>query len=65
MAVACGYYDYQHMARDFRHFTGLTPPALLDTQSADEPEAERKFKGGDIYPLEARSLALLIQRKKK
>ena len=39
--------------------------ALLDTQSADEPEAERKFKGGDIYPLEARSLALLIQRKKK
>ena len=38
---------------------------LLDTQFSDEPPAERKFKGGDIYPLEARSLALLIQLKKK
>ena len=39
--------------------------ALLDTQFTDESEGERKFKGGDIYPLEARSLALLIQLKKK
>ena len=39
--------------------------SLLDTQFSDEPPAERKFKGGDIYPLEARSLALLIQLKKK
>ncbi|MBS1227242.1 MAG: glycogen debranching protein GlgX [Proteobacteria bacterium] len=39
--------------------------ALLDTQSTDEPWAERKFKGGEIYPLEARSLALLIHRKAK
>lgn len=33
IAVACGYYDYQHMARDFRHFTGLSPSRLLETQS--------------------------------
>ena len=32
IAIACGYYDYQHMARDFRSFSGLTPPRLLDTQ---------------------------------
>lgn len=37
IAVACGYYDYQHMARDFRHFTGLTPSRLLETQ-ATSPE---------------------------
>lgn len=33
IAVSCGYYDYQHMARDFRHFTGLSPSCLLETQS--------------------------------
>lgn len=38
IAVACGYYDYQHMARDFRHFTGLTPPHLLETQSTSPEE---------------------------
>ena len=32
IAIACGYYDYQHMARDFRLFAGLTPPRLLETQ---------------------------------
>lgn len=37
VAVACGYYDYQHMARDFRHFTGLSPTRLLETQ-ATSPE---------------------------
>jgi AraC-like DNA-binding protein len=38
IAVACGYYDYQHMARDFRQFTGLSPSRLLETQSTS-PEA--------------------------
>ncbi len=33
IAVACGYFDYQHMARDFRQFTGLSPSRLLETQS--------------------------------
>ena len=32
IAIACGYYDYQHMARDFRLFAGMTPPGLLETQ---------------------------------
>ncbi len=32
IAVACGYYDYQHMAREFRLYSGLTPARLLDTQ---------------------------------
>ena len=32
IALACGYHDYQHMAREFRGFTGMTPPRLLETQ---------------------------------
>jgi AraC-like DNA-binding protein len=38
IAVACGYYDYQHMARDFREFTGLSPSRLLETQSTSPEE---------------------------
>jgi AraC-like DNA-binding protein len=32
IAIACGYYDYQHMVRDFRLYAGHTPPRLLETQ---------------------------------
>lgn len=48
VAVACGYYDYQHMARDFRHFTGLTPPALLDTQSTSPEQILGVRHGFDL-----------------
>jgi AraC-like DNA-binding protein len=26
IALACGYYDYQHMVKDYKDFTSLTPP---------------------------------------
>ena len=39
IAIACGYYDYQHMARDFRLFAGMTPPRLLETQRSS-PERQ-------------------------
>ncbi|WP_231569738.1 helix-turn-helix domain-containing protein [Hymenobacter sp. APR13] len=29
VALAVGYHDYQHLARDFRQFTGLSPNAFL------------------------------------
>jgi AraC-like DNA-binding protein len=32
IAVDCGYYDYQHMARDFRHFMGQTPARTYEMQ---------------------------------
>ena len=40
IALDCGYYDYQHLIRDYKEFTGLTPTNfyLKDTQSP-----ERKF----------------------
>jgi transcriptional regulator GlxA family with amidase domain len=33
VAVACGYYDYQHLVKDFRQFAHATPPALLLAQA--------------------------------
>jgi AraC-like DNA-binding protein len=37
IAVACGYYDYQHLAKDYKDFTSLTPPAfhLIDAKSPE------------------------------
>lgn len=29
IAIQCGYYDYQHMVRDFKAFTHLTPPSFF------------------------------------
>ena len=33
VAVECGYYDYQHLVKDFRQFAHATPPALLLAQA--------------------------------
>lgn len=40
IALDCGYYDYQHLVRDYKEFTGMTPASfyMQDTQSP-----ERKF----------------------
>lgn len=37
IAVKCGFYDYQHLVRDYKAFTGLTPAAFfqLDSQSPE------------------------------
>jgi len=35
IALACGYYDYQHMTRDYREFTGYTPVRFF---ALDSPE---------------------------
>lgn len=37
IALACGYGDYQHMARDFRTFAGVSPAQAIAAQ-ADAPE---------------------------
>lgn len=37
IALACGYHDYQHMVRDYKDFTGLTPTSYfqLDTKAPE------------------------------
>ncbi|MBD2703309.1 helix-turn-helix transcriptional regulator [Spirosoma sp. BT702] len=37
IALQCGYYDYQHLVRDYKVITGLTPPAFfqLDNQAPE------------------------------
>jgi AraC-like DNA-binding protein len=37
VAFNCQYYDYQHLARDYKTFTGQTPTAFhqLETQAPD------------------------------
>lgn len=40
VALESGYYDYQHLVRDFKEFTRLTPNALLD---ADTKSPESVF----------------------
>ena len=40
VAVELGYYDYQHLVRDFKEFTQLTPNAFYDV---DTKAPERAF----------------------
>jgi AraC-like DNA-binding protein len=40
IAVACGYYDYQHLVRDYKDFTGTTPTASYEV---DKTAPERAF----------------------
>lgn len=37
IAIDCGYYDYQHLVKDYKEFTALTPNAfhLLESQSPE------------------------------
>ncbi|MFD2937403.1 helix-turn-helix domain-containing protein [Spirosoma flavum] len=37
IALQCGYYDYQHLVRDYKGITGLTPPSFfqLDNQAPE------------------------------
>lgn len=37
IAIRCGYHDYQHLAKDYKEFTGYTPPIFfaLDNQAPE------------------------------
>lgn len=37
IALACGYYDYQHLAKDYKYFTAMTPTGFyeMDTQAPE------------------------------
>ncbi len=40
IAIECGYYDYQHLVKAYKDFTGLTPNAF---HQLEEKAPERKF----------------------
>jgi hypothetical protein len=40
IALACCYYDYQHLVRDYKEFTNLTPQSLFELE---RKVPERKF----------------------
>jgi AraC-like DNA-binding protein len=40
IAIHCGYYDYQHLVKDYKEFTGYTPPQFF---SIDNGSPERAF----------------------
>ncbi|HEY0742441.1 MAG TPA: helix-turn-helix domain-containing protein [Chryseosolibacter sp.] len=40
IAMACDYYDYQHLVKDYKDFTGLTPPGFHEV---DNKAPEREF----------------------
>lgn len=46
IAVGCGYYDYQHLARDYKELTGLTPNQFHEM---DLHAPERIFGEADTY----------------
>jgi AraC-like DNA-binding protein len=46
IAVACGYYDYQHLSRDYKELTGLTPNQFHEI---DLNGPERLFGEADTY----------------
>ena len=46
IAIACGYYDYQHLARDYKDLTGLSPNQFHEI---DSKAPERLFGEADTY----------------
>jgi AraC-like DNA-binding protein len=43
VALHCGYYDYQHLVKDYKEFTGYTPPQFF---AIDNAAPERSL--GDV-----------------
>ncbi|MES2773705.1 MAG: AraC family transcriptional regulator [Bacteroidota bacterium] len=46
IAIHCGYYDYQHLVKDYKEFTNQTP---TDFHLLDNASPERKFGESDTY----------------
>ncbi len=45
IAVACGYHDYQHLAKDFKEFTQLTPPSFYEIEKKAPERSFGLFEG--------------------
>lgn len=45
IAFNCGYYDYQHLVKDFKTFTNLTPPAFYELEKKAPGRSLGLFEG--------------------
>jgi len=45
IAVHCGYHDYQHLSKDFKEFTGCTPPQCFKIENRSP---ERAFGDAEV-----------------
>jgi transcriptional regulator GlxA family with amidase domain len=45
VAIACGYHDYQHLAKDYKEFTGYSPRQFFEI---DNQAPERAFGDAEI-----------------
>ncbi len=45
VAIHCGYHDYQHLVKDYKEFTGFTPPQFF---ALDNQAPERTFGEAEI-----------------
>ena len=45
VALHCGYYDYQHLVKDYKEFTGCTPKQFLEIENA---APERSFGEAEV-----------------
>jgi len=46
IALDLGYYDYQHLVRDFKEFSSITPTAYFEASSKGQ---ERAFGMAETY----------------
>lgn len=46
IAIECDYYDYQHLVRSYKEFTGMTPAAFHEVENQSP---ERKFGLSETY----------------
>jgi AraC-like DNA-binding protein len=51
IALACGYYDYQHLVRDYKEFTGMTPTCFFNLDVKAPERIFGLFEEDKVYPL--------------
>lgn len=49
IALACGYYDYQHLAKDYKYFTNFSPSRFYEI---DTKSPERTFGVSEVQKLD-------------
>lgn len=51
IALECGYYDYQHLVRDYKEFTGMAPTCFFNLDINSPERIFGLFEEDKVYPL--------------